>query len=67
MPRWFRSLLLIIVNIYYILSCSGSWDHPFVYATLVPIMGGVAYASASELVSERYVYIYIYIYVYVYL
>jgi len=28
---------------------TGSWDHPYVYATLIPIMGGVAYASASEL------------------
>merc|ERR1712216_363066 len=28
---------------------TGKWDHPYVYLTLVPIMGGVAYASASEL------------------
>jgi len=27
---------------------NGKWQHPFVYATLIPIMGGVAYASASE-------------------
>eukprot|EP00284_Hemiselmis_tepida_P003038 CAMPEP_0174950930 /NCGR_PEP_ID=MMETSP1355-20121228/94586_1 /TAXON_ID=464990 /ORGANISM="Hemiselmis tepida, Strain CCMP443" /LENGTH=387 /DNA_ID=CAMNT_0016198567 /DNA_START=19 /DNA_END=1182 /DNA_ORIENTATION=- len=28
---------------------TGKWQHPFVYATLIPVMGGVAYASASEL------------------
>lgn len=28
---------------------TGKWQHPAVYATLVPVMGGVAYASASEL------------------
>lgn len=28
---------------------TGKWDHPYVYLTLIPIMGGVAYASASEL------------------
>ena len=27
---------------------TGKWQHPMVYATLVPVMGGVAYASASE-------------------
>jgi len=28
---------------------TGKWAHPMVYATLIPVMGGVAYASASEL------------------
>jgi len=28
---------------------TGKWEHPVVYATLIPVMGGVAYASASEL------------------
>lgn len=28
---------------------TGKWQHPLVYASLVPVMGGVAYASASEL------------------
>jgi len=28
---------------------TGKWQNPIVYATLVPVMGGVAYASASEL------------------
>ena len=38
----FPSILLFFSPI------KGKWDHPYVYGTLVPIMGGVAYASASE-------------------
>ena len=33
---------------------TGKWDHPYVYLTLVPIMGGVAYASGLSFSTHRH-------------